>query len=47
MEPVILVSFGCYIPVTIFARKYPPIGALMMPKTMAYVWMLILGLRMI
>ena len=47
MTAAILVSFGCYIPVTIFAKKYPAVGALMMPKTIAYVCMIVLGLRMI
>lgn len=47
MAAAIIVSFGCYIPVTVFAKKYPAVGALMMPKTIAYVWMIALGLQMV
>lgn len=36
----ILVSFGCYLPVVIWADRYPQVGALMLPKTCAYVWLL-------
>ena len=47
MAVAIIVSFGCYIPVTLLAKKYPAVGALMMPKTIAYVYMIVLGLQMI
>ncbi|MGI5989032.1 MAG: hypothetical protein ACOX78_02045 [Lachnospiraceae bacterium] len=47
MTAAILISFGCYLPVTLFAKKVPMVGALMMPKTLAYVWMLVLGLQML
>jgi hypothetical protein len=47
MTIAILISFGCYIPVTIFAKKIPAIGALMMPKTLAYVWMIAMGLSLL
>ena len=36
----ILVSFGCYLPVVIWADRYPQVGALMLPKACAYVWLL-------
>jgi hypothetical protein len=34
---MILVSFGFYVPVILFARQIPMLGMLMIPKTMAYV----------
>lgn len=43
----IALSFGFYFPVTLFAKKKPMIGALMLPKTMMYVWMLVMGLEML
>lgn len=39
----IAVSFACYLPVVLLAGKIPPIGALMIPKTCAYVWMVWMG----
>lgn len=36
----IILSFAFYIPVILFSRKYPPVGALMLPKTCTYLWML-------
>jgi hypothetical protein len=39
----ITVSFACYIPVVLFADGFPPIGALMIPKTCAYVWAVLIG----
>ncbi len=47
MTWAILLSFGCYLPVTMLASKMPPIGALMMPKTLAYVWMIAMGLKLL
>ena len=38
----IAVSFACYIPVVIGAQKHPALGMLMLPKTCAYIWMLVL-----
>ncbi|MFC3434791.1 hypothetical protein KP696_37060 [Nocardia seriolae] len=32
-------SFACYIPVVLFARRIPALGLLMVPKTMAYLYM--------
>ena len=34
----VLLSFGFYIPVVLFAEAVPLIGMLMIPKTLAYVW---------
>lgn len=39
----IVLSFGFYIPVVLFADTIPPIGALMIPKTCAYVWTVLIG----
>lgn len=47
MAVAVAVSFACYLPVTVFARKYPAVGSLMIPKTIAYVWMLAVGLKML
>lgn len=39
----IVLSFGFYIPVVLWADMYPMIGFLMMPKTCAYVWTVMIG----
>ncbi|MCM1088759.1 MAG: hypothetical protein NC419_11415 [Muribaculaceae bacterium] len=39
----IVLSFGFYIPVVLFADAYPMIGMLMIPKTCAYVWAVLMG----
>lgn len=39
----IVLSFGFYIPVVLFADVYPLIGMLMIPKTCAYVWVVWMG----
>lgn len=41
----ILLSFGCYIPVVLWADTIPLIGMLMIPKTCAYVWAVLIGYR--
>ncbi len=41
----IVLSFGFYIPVVLFADTLPPVGALMIPKTCAYVWAVAIGYR--
>lgn len=45
MGLAIIVSFACYLPVVLFADSFPPIGALMLPKTCAYVWAVVMGFR--
>jgi hypothetical protein len=40
MAFAILLSFGFYLPVVIWADKNPKLGMLMLPKTCAYLWML-------
>ena len=39
----IVLSFGFYIPVVLFADAFPVIGMFMIPKTCAYVWMVLMG----
>lgn len=39
----IVLSFGFYIPVVLWADVYPMIGMLMIPKTCAYVWTVLIG----
>lgn len=41
----IVLSFAFYIPVVLWADTYPLIGFLMMPKTCAYVWTVLIGYR--
>lgn len=40
MYLAILLSFGFYLPVVLFANRNPKIGMLMLPKTSVYIWML-------
>ncbi len=47
MSVAIIISFLCYFPVVIWGKKKPIVGMLMIPKTMAYVWMIGLGLSLI
>lgn len=39
----IVLSFAFYIPVVLFADQYPSLGLLMIPKTCAYVWTILIG----
>lgn len=39
----IVLSFGFYIPVVLCADRIPMIGMLMIPKTCAYVWTVLIG----
>ena len=41
----VVVSFACYIPVVLFAETVPAAGMLMIPKTCAYVWVVLIGYR--
>ncbi|MCH3962620.1 MAG: hypothetical protein LKF53_01480 [Solobacterium sp.] len=41
----IVISFACYLPVVLFAESYPFVGMLMIPKTCAYVWTVLIGYR--
>ena len=39
----VVLSFACYIPVVLFADAVPTVGMLMIPKTCAYVWTVLIG----
>lgn len=43
MALAITLSFALYIPVVLFSGVFPPVGVLMIPKTLAYVWIVIMG----
>lgn len=40
----ILLSFAFYLPVVLYSDKNPKFGMLMLPKTCAYVWIVLMGL---
>jgi hypothetical protein len=42
----VTLSFAFYIPVVLFAERLPMIGMLMIPKTLAYVWVVVMGLNL-
>ncbi len=42
---LILLSFLFYIPVVLWSEQFPVVGALMMPKTVAYLMIVVLGYR--
>lgn len=39
----VTLSFAFYIPVVLFAEAFTPVGMLMIPKTVAYVWIVWMG----
>lgn len=39
----VVLSFAFYIPVVLFGEKVPLLGMLMIPKTLAYVWTVLIG----
>lgn len=41
----ISLSFAFYIPVVLWADRYPLVGLLMIPKTMAYIWVVLMGYK--
>ena len=47
MVAAILLSFGCYLPVTLFSKTHPKVGLLMIPKTCAYMWVIAMGLQLL
>lgn len=47
MGIAIILSFGCYLPVVFLAKKKPMIGMLMIPKTMAYMWIICIALNLV
>lgn len=42
----ILLSFACYLPVVLWSNRSPKVGMLMLPKTCAYLWMLLMCLSL-
>lgn len=42
----IFLSFAFYLPVVLFAHRYPKLGMLMLPKSCAYVWIIAMGLAL-
>jgi len=42
----ITLSFAFYLPVVLFADQIPMLGMLMIPKTLAYVWIVVMGLNL-
>lgn len=46
MPLAIALSFGFYLPVVLFSGIAPAVGVLMIPKTMAYVWIVLMSWRL-
>lgn len=47
MAIAIVISFACYLPVVIWAKKKPVVGMLMIPKTIAYMWIICIALKIV
>ena len=47
MVASIIISFGCYLPVTPLSKKMPKVVLLMIPKTCAYIWIIVMGLQLL
>lgn len=47
MVAAIIISFGCYLPVTLLSKKMPKVGLLIIPKTCAYIWIIVMGLQLL
>jgi hypothetical protein len=45
MGLAITLSFLLYAPVVLLASTYPLVGVLMIPKTLAYVWIVFMGFK--
>lgn len=46
MPFAVALSFGFYLPVVLFSAVFPMIGMLMIPKTLAYVWIILMGRKL-
>lgn len=46
MPLAVALSFGFYLPVVLFSGIAPAVGVLMIPKTMAYVWIILMGWKL-
>lgn len=42
MPLAVALSFGFYLPVVLFSGTFPAVGMLMIPKTLAYVWVVVM-----
>ena len=42
---LVTVSFACYMGVVLYAKRNPMMGMLMIPKTICYIWMIVLFLQ--
>ena len=47
MAAAIIISLGCYLPVTLLSKTRPKVGLLMIPKTCAYMWVIAMGLQLL
>ena len=43
MALAIILSFALYAPVVLWGDAFPLVGILMIPKTLAYVWIVLMG----
>ncbi|NBI06387.1 hypothetical protein [Senegalia massiliensis] len=43
MALAIILSFALYVPVVLWSNVFPLVGVLMIPKTLAYVWIVLMG----
>ncbi|WP_138204956.1 hypothetical protein [Haloimpatiens lingqiaonensis] len=41
----VIISFACYLPVVLYANTYRMVGILMIPKTLAYLWIVYIGYK--
>ncbi len=46
MPLAVALSFGFYLPVVLFSGTFPAIGMLMIPKTLAYVWIILMSRKL-
>ncbi len=46
MPLAVALSFGFYLPVVLFSGIAPAVGILMIPKTLAYVWVVLMGWKL-
>ena len=46
MVAAIIISYGCYLQVTLLSKSTPKVGLLMIPKTCAYMWVFAMGLQL-
>lgn len=47
MSLAIILSFGFYLPVVLWSSQFPMIGILMISKTLAYVWVVVMGYQLV